>query len=274
MEFENIRLAGVDLDGTLFNSNKQIDSRTREAIALAYKKGVQLVPVTGRPFSGLSDEILSIKEISYAITNNGAEIIDLRTGKPIYSRQISNKTALEIIKMAQKLDTVFEFFADGFGYLTASSMENYMNIHGETPVGQYIKSSRRIVDDVYEFVKSSACSADEIFISIKDDSTRQELENILKKFEDIQYWSIFGRFIEVTEKSADKGRAFRFLADYLDTSIKNTIAFGDGENDISLLKSAGLSVAMENAEPCVKVIADITTASNDNFGVAEILEKL
>lgn len=274
MEFENIRLAGVDLDGTLFNSDKQIDSRTRKAITLAYNNGVQLVPVTGRPFSGLSDEILSIKEISYAITNNGAEIIDLRTGKPIYSRQISNKITLEIIQKAQKLDTVFEVFADGFGYLTASSMENYMNIHGETPVGQYIKSSRRIVNDVYEFVKESACCADEIFISIKDNKVKQELEDMLKEFEGIQYWSIFGSFIEVTEKTADKGKAFRYLTEHLGFDIKNTIAFGDGENDISLLESAGISVAMDNAESCVKAIADIITASNDNFGVARIIEKL
>lgn len=274
MEFKNIKLAGVDLDGTLFNSSKEIDSRTKSAIKSAYKKGIQVVPVTGRPFSGLSDEILSIKEISYAITNNGAEIIDLKTKKPIYSKQINNKTVLEIIKEAQTLGTVFEVFSGGFGYLTADSMDNYMNIHGSNPVGQYIKNSRKIVDDVYEFVKSSGCCADEIFISIKNEKTKNALENFLKQFNGIQFWSIFGSFIEVTEKHADKGKAFQYLADYLNTDIKNTIAFGDGENDIALLKSAGISVSMENAEECVKAVTDITTSSNDNNGVAEILEQI
>ncbi len=274
MKLNNIKLAAADLDGTLFNSSKKLDTRAKKAIRRLSEKGIQTVPVTGRPFSGLSDEVLGINEISYAITNNGAEIIDLKAKKPIYSRQIKNSQALEIIKKAEALNTVFEVFSGGFGYLTQKAMDNYMNIHGETPVGQYIKSSRRIVNSVYDFIKENSLDADEIFITIPNDAVKKQLENMLDTIDDIQYWSIFNKFIEVTDKDADKGKAFNFLADYLNIEIENTIAFGDGENDITLLKSAGVSVAMDNAEETVKSIANIITASNDNFGVAEILEKL
>lgn len=274
MNFGKIKLAGIDLDGTLFTNDKRIDERTKAAIKNAHKKGVQIVPVTGRPFSGLSAEITNIKEIEYAITNNGAEIIDLKTKKPIYSRQISNKTSLEIIRKADELNTVFEVFTGGFGYLTAPTMENYMQIHGTTPVGTYIKNSRKIVDSVFDFVKSNACKTDEIFITIESKETQKALEAMLGKYDNIQYWSIFGKFIEVTHKEADKGKAFAYLADFLDIDLADTIAFGDGENDISLLKSAGISVSMENAEPCVKDITDITTSSNNHCGVAEILEQI
>ena len=111
MDFGKIKLAGIDLDGTLFTNDKKIDKRTKTAIKNAHKKGVLIVPVTGRPFSGLSNEITDMKEIKYAVTNNGAEIIDLKTNKPIYSRQIDNKTSLEIIKKAEDLGTVFELTA-------------------------------------------------------------------------------------------------------------------------------------------------------------------
>lgn len=274
MDFSKIKLAGMDLDGTLFTNDKKIDERTKTAIKNAHKKGVRLVPVTGRPFSGLSNEITAVKEIEYAITNNGAEIIDLKTKKPIYSRQIDNKTSLEIIRKAEELNAVFEIFSGGFGYLTAPTMENYMRMHGTTPVGTYIKNSRKIIDNVFDFAKNNACKTDEIFITIENEETQKTLEAILNKYDNIQYWSIFGKFIEVTHKDADKGKAFAYLADLLGIDLSDTIAFGDGENDISLLKSAGISVSMENAEPCVKDITDITTSSNNHFGVAEILEKI
>ena len=274
MDFGKIKLAGIDLDGTLFTNDKIIDKRTKAAIKNADKKGVLIVPVTGRPFSGLSNEITDMKEIKYAVTNNGAEIIDLKTNKPIYSRQIDNKTSLEIIKKAEDLGTVFEVFTGGFGYLTAPTMENYMNIHGTTPVGTYIKHSRKIVDNVFDFVKNNVCNTDEIFITIQNKETQKSLEAMLDKFENIHYWSIFGRFIEITHKEADKGKAFTYLTNSLGIALTDTIAFGDGENDISLLKSAGISVSMENAEPGVKEIAALTTDSNDAFGVAKILEKI
>lgn len=274
MELSDIKLAGIDLDGTLFTDVKIIDERTKTAIKNAHKKGAQIVPVTGRPFEGLSNEITNIKEIEYAITNNGAEIIDLKKGTPIYSRQIDNKISLEIIKKAEELNTVFEVFTDGLGYLTAPTMNNYMKIHGTSPVGTYIKNSRKIVDCIYDFVKNNALETDEIFIIIKNEKMQKTFETILDKFDGIQYWSIFGKFIEVTHKEADKGRALSYLADFLGIDIADTIAFGDGENDISLLKSAGIAVAMANAEPCVKQIAGIVTSSNNDFGVAEILEKI
>lgn len=274
MDLKNIRLAGIDLDGTLFTSEKNIDNRTKKAIKNAHKKSVQIVPVTGRPFLGLSNEITDIKEIEYAVTNNGAEIINLKTKKPIYSRQIDNKTALEIIKKADELNTVFEVFTDGFGYLTAETMSNYMNIHGTTPVGAYIKNSRKIVDNVFDFVKSNECKIDEIFITVPNKETQKALETLLDKYDNIQYWSIFGSFIEVTHKEADKGKAFSYLADFLSINLADTIAFGDGENDISLLKTAGISVSMANAKPCVKEITTLTTTSNDDFGVAKILEQI
>lgn len=274
MNLKNIKLIASDLDGTLFTKEKKIDRRAIAAIRRLAKKGIQLVPVTGRPFSGLSNEILNIKEISYAVTNNGSEIIDLKAKKPIYSKQIKNAQALEIIKRAESLNTVFEVFANGYGYLTQKSLDDYMNIHGTSPVGQYIKSSRKIIDSIYDFIKESGFDADEIFITIPSVDIKKKLENMLNTLDDIQYWSIFGSFMEITDKEADKGKAFRFLADYLHVDMNSTIAFGDGENDITLLKSAGVSVAMDNAETCVKSIADIITASNDDFGVAKILEQL
>lgn len=274
MKLNNIKLAGIDLDGTLFNSEKKIDGRTRHAIKSAYSKGIQIIPVTGRPFSGLSEEIMNINEISYAITNNGAEIYNLKTKKPIFSRQINNQDSLSIIKESERINTVFEVFTNGFGYLTEETLNHYISIHGNSPVGEYIKTSRKTVDNIYSFMQKHNYAADEIFISIPNIKTKNQLESTLNKFRNIQYWSIFDKFIEVTHKNADKGKAFSFLADYLNVDIKNTIALGDGENDISLLKCAGVSVAMANAEESVKNIADIITSSNDNYGAAEIIEQL
>jgi len=274
MKLNNIKMAGIDLDGTLFNDDKKIDSRTAAAIQAAAAKGIQIIPVTGRPFSGLSDEILNRKEFSYAVTNNGAEIYDLKTKQPILSRQISNCDTLEMIRAAECLNTVFEVFTNGFGYLTEASLKHYISIHGNSPVGRYIKASRKTVEDIYSFMEENRYAADEIFISIANKEMKNQLKSILTQYDTIQYWSIFDKFIEVTHKTADKGRAFRFLADYLHINTKSTIAIGDGENDIPFLKCAGISAAMGNADSSVKKIADIITASNNQYGAAKILEQL
>ena len=83
-----------------------------------------------------------------------------------------------------------------------------------------------------------------------------------------------GKFIEITNYGADKGKAFEFLTSYMGLKKENTLAAGDGENDISLLKSAGVSVAVSNAQKEILEMADIVTLSNDQGGIGKIIEKL
>ena len=97
MEKRKIRMIGLDLDGTVFNNEKMITEHTREVLAEAIRQGVVVLPATGRPECGLPEQFLAIPGVRYALTSNGARIIDLVKRKVIYSQLLPWETAAAVI---------------------------------------------------------------------------------------------------------------------------------------------------------------------------------
>ena len=93
----SIRMIGLDLDGTVFNNAKEITEHTRQVLAEAIRRGVVVLPATGRPRTGLPEAFLSIPGVRYALTANGGRIVDLETGEPIYQCLIPWELTQEII---------------------------------------------------------------------------------------------------------------------------------------------------------------------------------
>lgn len=275
MEFkDNIMLAGVDLDGTLLKDDKSISAETIRAIQYAHSRGVYIVPVTGRPLSGIPDCVQRLDGIRYVITTNGSQITDIKERKSIYSSPLSNKETLSLMELVIENALDYEAFADGVGYIEAPLMQSYMQKFNNTPVGEYIFSSRIVVEDIKALFDNENKCADEIFISVKDSNRRRQMCAELSRNKNIQLCILDDRFIEITKKGTDKGEAFKALCTHLNIPIKNTIAFGDGDNDMLFLKAAGVSVAMANANERVKQAADIITLSNEENGVAKILRSI
>ena len=102
----NIRLVGLDLDGTVFTDEKIITPATKDAIARAVRAGVAVLPVTGRPRSGLPEEVLAIPGVRYAITSNGAMCEDLAEGSVLVRLAMDEETALRALHIAEKYDVV------------------------------------------------------------------------------------------------------------------------------------------------------------------------
>lgn len=119
-----ILLAGIDLDGTLLRNDKTISSFTAEAMINAARRGICLVPVTGRPLSGIPQCVLQLGVCDYAVTTNGAVITDLRTSECVYSAPITHSKTVLIMKELDEAGISYEAFADGFGYLSPAVMEN------------------------------------------------------------------------------------------------------------------------------------------------------
>ena len=149
-----ILLAGIDLDGTLLRNDKTISSFTAEAMINAARRGICLVPVTGRPLSVIPQCVLQLGVCDYAVTTNGAVITDLRTGECVYGAPITHSKTVLIMKELDEAGISYEAFADGFGYLSPAVMEKYKRKYESTPVGDYIKVSRKIVQaPAAEFIK-------------------------------------------------------------------------------------------------------------------------
>lgn len=274
MNRENkILLCGLDLDGTLLKNDKTISEFTKQSLISAARRGIRLVPVTGRPLSGIPQCVTGLGVCDYAITTNGAVITDLKTGRRVYSAPIGHEKTVLLMKTLDESGIFYEAFADGFGYLKPELMARYNEKYGNTPIGEYICASRKVAQDpLKEFTSGSKC-ADEIFISC---SGRQERDALAGRFGadgDIQLCLLEDTFLEITRRGTDKGAAFLHLCSMLGINRENTAAFGDNSNDVTLARAAGVFVAMGNAADDFKARADIVAPSNENDGVAEILNK-
>lgn len=272
MDFSNVKLIGIDLDGTLLHDDKSMSERTRNAIISASNKGIEVVPITGRPIVGIPDFIKNMKEINYIIYSNGSHI--LKNGESLCSFAMPNDKAKIVLKKLRELDCMFEVFSDGWGHIEQSVDDFFHTVIKEgTPIGDYIYGSRKIVPSIEEMLAGDK-EVDEFFIICKDAETRQSLISSIEDIDGIHHWYLDDIFLEITNNGTNKGNALSALCDHLGIGLENTMAFGDAENDMSFLEKAGIAVAMDNAHPRVKSRADIITESNNNDGVAKIIEKI
>lgn len=268
-----IRLVGLDLDGTLLRNDKTISPFTQNALISAAQRGIVLVPVTGRPLSGIPECITRLGVCDYAITTNGAAITQLKTGKRVYSAPIPYEKTVLIMKRLDRADISFEAFANGCGYISPAVMAQYNKKYAGTPVGEYIQSSRRVVESPLSEFERKKMRADEIFISCRSAQERKTLAQEFGGDDGLQLCMLEDAFLELTNRGTDKGCAFARLCQMLGINKENTAAFGDNANDEPLVRAAGLFVAMGNAREDFKKTSDMVADTNEHDGVAKILNK-
>ena len=266
-----IRLVCVDLDGTLLKNNKTIGSKTIAAAKKAAEKGIEIVPVTGRPLSGLPQCVKVLPGVHYAVTSNGACVTEIASGRRVYGAPLSNQKSLQIMNLLNSHGYLFEAFADDVGYIEPALMEKYRQKFAGTPVGEYIFGSRRVVPDIRALFEAENKCADEIFINLPNESERDSLADLLAADETLGFCRLEKNFLEVLHRGTDKGTALEFLCSYFKIGRENAAAFGDNDNDLPLLAAAGLPVAMGNASEKVKNLAKTVTETNENDGVAMLL---
>ncbi len=270
----NIRLIGTDLDGTLLNDQKQLSPATREALREAALRGIHLVPITGRPLTGIPACVRELPEIEYIVSANGACVYDVKNAKALFSFAIDAKKSRALIDGLRGIDCLFEPFADGVGYSEERVFLYYLQTFKNTPLEDYFFSSRKICERYEALFDGTTRCADEIFVNCADPAVRRQVIALSETVGGLQYCNLGDRFIEITKKGTDKGAALRAVCDYLGVDIADTLAFGDGENDVEFMQAAGIAVAVENAFPVIKNAADYITLSNNEDGVAHFLRRL
>ncbi len=274
MELKNIKLAALDLDGTLLNDSKELCAGAAETLNAVHKKGIHVVPITGRPLKGLPECIKKLDCIDYAVCSNGSHIVSAKTGETLCSFAISNEKSKKIIALLRSLNCMFEPFSDGAGYCEQDVFDYYLRTFKGTVLADYFFSSRIITRSIEALFENGSRCADEFFVNCAEPSVRDELIKGIEKIGGLQYCNLGDRFIEITRQGVDKGAALETVCSLLGVKPGETIAFGDGENDLLLLEKAGVSVAMGNAFPVVKEKAAIIAKTNNDNGVCEILKLL
>lgn len=262
------KIVALDLDGTLVNSQHEISGVNRKKLIELQELGCKVALVSGRPFKGVAkhaQELQLAKFGGYLICYNGGLIMDCSDNSVIYSRELPHEYLPEICEGIKGLDvTVNTYTMDEI--IAANSFNKYTEIEPDI-VGMAL----RFVDDFVKFVdfpinKCLLTGYPETILKLEEEY-REKFKGRLDVFKSEAF------FLELVPHGINKGEAIKKLAEINKAELKETMAFGDGFNDVQLVKTAGMGIAMANACQQVLEAADYVTLSNDDDGVAAAIDK-
>lgn len=266
------KLIAVDMDDTLLRHDKTISKENIEALHKAREKGVYVVISTGRVFASAYAYADMIGFRTYIIASNGALIRD-PNNNTIYESILNYDSMVEIIKVCQKYNTYFQLISE----TTIFSPEITNKFQRYAEWNELFKTELKVnVKEIKEPLKDIDKLKDNVLKIIVFNDDIEVLKSIreeLSKNDSIQITSSYMDNIEIVNKGVSKGRALEILGEYLSIKKEEMIAIGDSENDIEMIKFAGLGVAMENAIEEVKKVADFITKSNMEDGVKYVIDK-
>lgn len=259
----------LDIDGTLLNSDHKIPPRTKELLLQAQAEGYKVVLSSGRPtpgMLGLAGELELKKYGSYISAYNGAEIVRMGTdaNEVIFNDGLTVEEQRLVFDVAKKHGVNVLSYNDT--EIVTEDSDEYIDIESKL-----LDMEIKRVTDFKDFID---------FVSCKSLMTAPP-EKIAEVFPEIkaQIGDKFNLatsapfFIECTNFGVDKGSGLKQLSEILGVKLEEMVAFGDGSNDLPMLEIVGLSVAMGNANETVKAACKYTTFSNDEEGIAHVIEK-
>lgn len=275
-----IKLIALDMDGTTLNSDVKLAAETRQAIEKAMDCGVYVVPCTGRVFSQIPREIMSIDGLNYAITANGARVLDLSDyNRVIYENVFEPQTMDQLLAVIDRDDIMVEAYLKGKSYIEKRVLDNlgdfgvpeaYFNFFKDSVYndsGIPVASHEEMIDHL----RTGGIEKLNIFMPTAE--IRTALISEIKASCPVKVTSSMPSNIELNAATANKGDGLFHLCEELGLDRKQVMAMGDSNNDLDMLNFAGFAVAMGNAEERVKQISDFVTTTNDDLGVVKALKQ-
>lgn len=266
------KIIACDLDGTLLNNKSEISPENLSAIKAFAGKGVYFVPSTGRGFSELPKELKDNPHIRYAICSNGAVVCDKQAGN-VVTNCITNKEMQEILDILYSYDVHLTCRHNGKCFVDTAfhSAEHFEYYNVCIPHIRVMLNYGVCLDDFKEYCYK-ADGVEAISAIFHKSEEKNECAKRLKAFEGLQIAEIDEFSIEIFNVNAGKGNALLTLAEKLGIEQSQTVGMGDSTNDISLVKSAGLGLAMSNSDDALKEVADMIICSNEEHSVDYVLK--
>jgi len=258
----------LDLDGTLTNTQKVITPKTKQALMKIQEDGVKVVLASGRPTAGivkLAKELCLDKYEGYILSFNGARIIDVKTKEIIYNKVLPKEMIPDIFKAVKELEV---------GILTYEEDEIILG----NGIDEYNQLESRVngipMKEVDDFASYINFPVNKCLLTAHPDKILHAETVLKQKFG--EYLNIYKSepfFLEIMPRNIDKAYSLSKLLNHIGLTRKQMICCGDGFNDLTMIRFAGLGVAMENAQEAVRNEADFITYSNDEDGIAYVIER-
>ena len=271
-ELKNIRLIALDLDDTTLGSDSRLAPETEKALKKAVRAGIEVVVASGRAFKALPEQVLGIGGISYAITTNGASIEHVPDGSRIMSLSLKPESVMQILKLFE--GERLEAFVGGQPYCDAKYASDPLRYGCAPAYVEYVRTTRRPVANMREFILQNIDRLDSIDVLSKPGAQHDALRKKAGMLENVYVTSSSPRLVEISDAGAGKGAALKRLCAMLGVPAEHTAAFGNGDNDADMLRFAGLGVAVKNASASCLEAADYICRSNDELGVAKLINKI
>lgn len=267
------KLICIDMDGTLLDDKKEISSKNLNALKNASEKGVKIAVCTGRLFASARyyAELIGVK--APVIASNGAYIREKDRDDVIYELSIGVDKCKKLQNILNKYnfnvyynehDSVItkNGFFEGNTYAVMNK-----NLSDKNKIKLItVEDIDKVIEDEGDNILKCICISDdyESLAKAKDEISKTGYFEVVSSNKDN---------IEIMIKGVSKGRAVKVLADFYNILPTEVICIGDNENDFSMIEFAGLGVAMGNATDHVKEIANYIADTNNNHGVAKVIEK-
>ena len=257
-----MRLAAIDLDGTLLRSDGTISQRSRDAIRAVRAAGIVVVIVTARGPASVTDLARDAGIGGSAICSNGGLIVDLATGMILRERLLETETAVRLVHaLRERLPgIVFAVEHEAFAHEPGFAAWGW-----EPPAGTRVANALELLEDpATKLILRHTDHEVEVIAAVARDVVGDALTVVQSG----------GEAVEVTAVGVNKAAGLAEVAAEHGIDQADVIAFGDYPNDVPMLSWAGRGVAVANAHAEVLAVADEVTASNDDDGVAIVLERL
>lgn len=275
----DIKVIAFDLDDTaLWLDHNTFTKETKEAFLEAHQRGITLLPVTGRPYTMRPEAIDEMRPyFPLGVFSLGAEIRDMQTEELLYSKVLPKEEIIRVAELCKQKGWELELGSFGKQHMTKVAQAYREENFKKSFAGKVKLAFRRtipevIIEDSLTFAKETKLPIDKMNIRLTENQEDNEVIRCMKDWK-VSVARTNVHFFEVTAEGVDKGQGLNRACQMLGLSIQNAIAFGDSGNDIPMLKSAGFSVAMQNAQEEVKAIAKAITDTNENNGVAKAIRR-
>lgn len=258
----------LDIDGTLTNSKKEITPATKAAIQDLMQKGKKVILASGRPTPGMrryEAELELEKYGGYLLSFNGARVVDCRTGDIVYQKMLPLSLLPGLYHFAKE---------HGCGLITYLGNE----VISAFSADKYVEIEARInglpVREVSNFLEFVDFDINKCLMTAEPEAAEQFEEELKSRYGQVA--SIYRSepfFIEIMPQNIDKAATLNQMLPSIGCTRDDTVCCGDGFNDISMIRYAGVGVAMGNAQPAVKEAADYITATNDEDGLVQVIKE-
>lgn len=285
------KLVAIDLDGTMLNQYGIITEKTKKAISKAQEKGVEVMIASGRAITSVKRFSKEINSNKYFISGNGAITYDIKNNKILYENILSKTKALKIIKICEENSIYYNVYTEN-GIIAKNLSYNTLYYYKDNLTKpDENRTHINIVENVYDYFEQREEKILKIMICDEHKTVFNSIVRKLKELSEIEVLEVSHMsrkiikqgtdeialeyfYTEVSAKDVDKWNALEEIIGLMNISKEEVVTIGDNANDLKMITNAGLGIAMGESAPYVKQSADIIAPTNDEDGVAIILNKI